>query len=148
MDEKGAGMRTMTDSEFREFLTASPHTGKLATVSAQGQPHVVPIWFVLERDELVLTISSASAKARNLRANQRVCMCVEDEQPPYAFVSVFGRASVSPSPPDLLEWTTRIAERYVGPERSVEFGQRNAALDDLVVRVSMDRVIAYAEVIG
>jgi PPOX class probable F420-dependent enzyme len=139
-------MRHMTAAEIREFLSASPHTGKLATVGANGQPHVVPIWFVLDGDDVVLTVSSSSTKARNIRGQRRVSLCVDDEELPYAFVTVFGTATTVQSPPDLLDWTTRIAARYVGPERSVEFGQRNAGFDDLVVRIRIERVIGYAEV--
>jgi PPOX class probable F420-dependent enzyme len=139
-------VRGMTDAEIQDFLTNSPHTGKLATVGRDGQPHVVPIWFVLDGDDVVLTISSSSTKARNIRNQQRVSLCLDDEELPYAFVTVFGTATSTQNPPDLLEWTTRIAARYVGPERSVEFGQRNAGFDDTLVRIRIERTVGYAEI--
>lgn len=41
----------MTDEEVMDFLQSTPaHTGKLATVRADGRPHVAPIWFVVDVD--------------------------------------------------------------------------------------------------
>jgi hypothetical protein len=33
------------------FLSEGNRTGKLATVQAEGRPHVTPIWFVLDGDD-------------------------------------------------------------------------------------------------
>jgi hypothetical protein len=43
----------MTEAEWRAFLGAGTRTGKLATTRPDGRPHVVPIWFVLDGDEVV-----------------------------------------------------------------------------------------------
>ena len=40
--------RRMADDEWRAFLLEGTRTGKLATVRADGTPHVTPIWFVLD----------------------------------------------------------------------------------------------------
>lgn len=42
----------MDDGEVAAFLDALPaRTGKMATVRADGRPHVAPIWFALDRAE-------------------------------------------------------------------------------------------------
>ena len=39
----------MSDEELVAFLTADPpRTAKLATVRADGRPHVAPVWFALD----------------------------------------------------------------------------------------------------
>ena len=43
----------MTDEQARAFLAAGYRTGKLATVRADGRPHVAPIWFVLDGADLI-----------------------------------------------------------------------------------------------
>jgi nitroimidazol reductase NimA-like FMN-containing flavoprotein (pyridoxamine 5'-phosphate oxidase superfamily) len=53
----------MTPEEYRSFLTAGTRTAKVATVGADVRPHVVPIWFVLDGDTVVLTTGDRSAKA-------------------------------------------------------------------------------------
>jgi len=41
-------MRAMTTDEARAFLRERPRTAKLATVRADGRPHIAPVWFALD----------------------------------------------------------------------------------------------------
>ena len=137
-------MREMSDAERREFLTTGTRTGKLATVRADGSPHVVPIWFVLDDDTLVFTVDANSIKAKALRRDPRVSVCVDDEVPPYAFVLVEGTATILDEAEDKLHWTTRIGGRYMGTDRAEEFGRRNAVPSELLVRLPPTRMVARA----
>jgi PPOX class probable F420-dependent enzyme len=132
----------MTKHEYTRFLLEGTRTGKLATAGTDGRPHVVPIWFVLDGDTLVFMMGEKSAKARHIAGNRRVALCVDDERPPFAFVMVEGIAETSPNPPEMLEWSTRIAERYMGAELAEAYGNRNAVEGELLVRVTPTRVIA------
>jgi hypothetical protein len=39
----------MSDDEVRAFVLAEPpHTAKVATVRADGSPHLAPVWFALD----------------------------------------------------------------------------------------------------
>ena len=58
-------MRSMSPSEWRAFLLTSTRTAKLATVRADGRPHVAPVWFDLDGDELIFTTSKESVKGKN-----------------------------------------------------------------------------------
>jgi PPOX class probable F420-dependent enzyme len=139
-------MRSMSDAEVRAFLRYGTRTAKIATVSADGHPHVVPVWFLLDGDDLVVTSTSGSAKARHLARDPRVAVSVDDESPPYAFVALRGTASLYRDPPDLLAWTTRIAGRYLAAPEVARAGRRYAEIDDLIIRIRVDRVLGYAEV--
>jgi PPOX class probable F420-dependent enzyme len=141
-------MRTMTDAEVREFLQHGTRTAKLATVGPDGHPHVVPVWFVLDDEHLVITTMSGSVKAAHLAGDPRVAVSVDDERPPFAFVALRGTATLHPNPADLLDWTTRIARRYAAGADADELGRRYADIDDLVVRIHIDRVVARADVAG
>src|SRR4051794_27550089 len=133
----------MSESERRAFLTEATRTGKLATVQRDGRPYVVPIWFVLDEDDSVVFNGAAtSAKAKAMQRESRIALCVDDEKPPYAFVLLEGRAEVSDDVEAMLPWSTRIAARYMGADRADEFGRRNAAPGELLVRLRPDRVIA------
>jgi hypothetical protein len=48
------------------------------------------------------------------------------------------------APEDMEAWTVRIASRYV--EDAAEMGRRNAALDDVLVRLTPASVLARAEI--
>lgn len=137
-------MPAMSRDEWREFLTAGTRTGKLSTVRPDGRPHVTPVWFVLDGDDLVFSTHRDSVKGRNLCRDPRAALCVDDQRPPYSFVLVEGRVSLAGDLADLREWATRIGGRYMGAERAEEFGARNAVDGELLVRLSPDRVIAEA----
>jgi PPOX class probable F420-dependent enzyme len=134
----------MNRDEWRAFLSEGTRTGRLATVRRDGRPHVVPIWFVLDGDDLVFTTGTDSVKAHAMRRDPRVCLCVDDERPPYAYVMVEGTAALSEDLDDMLRFTTAIGGRYMGADRAEQFGRRNAAPGEVLVRVTPTKVTALA----
>jgi PPOX class probable F420-dependent enzyme len=140
-------MGAMTTEQWRAFLLTGSRTAKLATISRDGRPSVVPVWFDLEGDELVFETDGSSAKARNIEANPDVAICVDDERFPFAFVSIRGRARAERlAPAQLLSWTTRISRRYVGDDRADAYGRRNAVEGGVLMRVTLDHVIAMDDI--
>jgi PPOX class probable F420-dependent enzyme len=104
----------------------------------------MPVWFVLDREELVFTTWGDSVKGRNLRRNPRAAVVVDEELAPYAFVHIRGRVTLSEDPNELLRFATTIGGRYMGADRAEEFGRRNAVPGELLVRLRPERVIATA----
>jgi PPOX class probable F420-dependent enzyme len=139
-------VHTIDNPDVRRFLLAGTRTGKLSYLAADGRALVAPVWFVLEGDRLVFNTGKDSAKGRALARDPRVAICVDLEEPPYAFVQVQGVAELSEDPADLLATATAIAARYMGPERAQEFGRRNGVPGELVVRLRPSRVIASFDV--
>ncbi|MFF7976265.1 TIGR03618 family F420-dependent PPOX class oxidoreductase [Streptomyces sp. NPDC007905] len=135
----------MTDEEWRAFVSDGTRTGKLSTVSADGSPHVAPIWFLLDRDELVFNTGKKTVKGRNLARDGRVALCVDDDRPPFHFVVLSGRARLSEELDEVRLWATRIAGRYMGQERAQEYGARNGVPGELLVRIAVDRVVAVKD---
>lgn len=138
--------KKMTDEEWRAFVSHGTRTAKLSTVRADGSPHVTPIWFVLDGNELVFNTGSSSVKGRNLVRDGRVALCVDDDRPPYSFVVIQGRARVSEDLEELTHWAGRIGARYMGEERAEEFGARNGVPGELLIRVTIDKVLAEQDV--
>lgn len=123
------------------FLSEGTRTGKLGYVAADGRPLVVPVWFIVDGQTLVFNTDQNTAKARAMRRDPRVTLCVDDEQPPYSFVQVQGTTSISEDPADLLDIATRIGGRYMGVDRAEEFGRRNGVPGELIVRITPRKVI-------
>ncbi len=141
-------MQDMTDSEIREFLKAGTRTGKLATVRKDGRPHIAPIWFDLDGDELVFTTWHESVKAKNMAHDPRVSLCGDEESPPYAFVVVEGTVSMADEPSELVYWARRIAARYMGEGLAEAYGKRNSVEGELLVRLRPTKLIAKNDVAG
>jgi hypothetical protein len=138
----------MSDEEVRAFLTGSPpRTGKLATVRADGRPHVAPVWYVVDDDDgsLVFNTGESTVKGRNLRRDPRASICVDDDRPPFSFVVVEGVVEISDDAVDLRQWAARIGGRYMGADRADEYGARNGVPGELVVRLRPARVVSAAD---
>jgi PPOX class probable F420-dependent enzyme len=133
-------MVTMTRQEAIDFISVGSRTGKLATASPTGKPHVAPVWFVVDGSDLVFTTGEATVKGRNLRTNPYAALTVDVSEYPYDFAVVRGSVDVRRHAPDLLAWTTRIAQRYVPARLASDYGERNAVDSELLCRLRIDRI--------
>ncbi len=136
---------TMTEAQWREFVSAGTRTGKLSTVRADGAPHIAPVWFLLDGDDVVFNTGKETVKGRNLARDGRCAICVDDERPPFSFAVLQGRAEISEELSQVRDWATRIAARYIGPDRAEEFGARNGVPGELLVRMRIDKVVALGD---
>ncbi|WP_370333915.1 PPOX class F420-dependent oxidoreductase [Mycolicibacterium hippocampi] len=123
------------------FISEGTRTGKLGFVAADGRPLVAPVWFIVDGQQLVFNTGKDTAKGRALYRDPRVVLCIDDDRPPFSFVQVQGTAAVSEDPAEVLDTATRIGGRYMGAERSAEFGRRNGVPGELVVRVTPTKVL-------
>lgn len=122
-------MPIMNDDQWRTFVSAGTRTGKLATIRGDGSPHVAPLWFALDGDELVFQTEITSVKGRNLARDPRFALVVDDERPPYSFVLFQGTARIDSDPGEARRWAGRLGARYMG----VRIGRRSTptATEDL-----------------
>ena len=138
--------REMNTEEYRDFLLGSIRTATLATVRADGRPHAAPIWYGLDGETFVFMTGEDTVKARNMRREPRVSLCIDDERPPFHFVIVEGTAELAADDPEMLRWSTSIGGRYMGEEQAEAFGRRNAVPGELLVRVTPKKVLAYLNI--
>ena len=136
----------MTEEEYKGFLLDRSRTAVLATVRADGRPHVAPIWFDLDGDVLVFTTGESTIKGRNMLRDPRVSLCIDEEEPPFHFVLIEGTCELTGGDPDLLYWARRIGGRYMGSGRADEYGRRNAVEGELLVRVTPQKIVAYKNI--
>src|SRR5207248_1721105 len=104
--------------EGRAFITATPpHTGKLATVRADGRPHVAPVWYAVDDDgSVVFNTGEKTVKGRNLRRTGYAAMSIDDERPPFSFVVLEGPIELSDDLEQVRRWATVLGGRYMGAD--------------------------------
>jgi PPOX class probable F420-dependent enzyme len=141
-------MRAMSDKEYRAFMLHGTRTAKAATTRPDGRPHITPVWYVLDGDDLIFTTHETSLKAIDLRRDPRICLCVDDETPPFAYVMLEGSVTLSEDLDELRRWATAIGGRYMGADRAEEFGKRNGVPGELLARVSPTKVLARSDIAG
>lgn len=138
----------MSRSESLAFLAVGTRTGKLATVRRDGRPHVVPVWFTVEGEDLVFNTWHTSLKARNLAAEPRAALVVDYEDPPYGYVLVEGTVEISDDLEEVRRIATIIGGRYMGEDEAEEFGARNGVEGELVVRLHIERLVGRDDITG
>src|SRR5918998_1868370 len=67
----------MSDDELRDFLDEQKIVS-VATVGPNGRPHLVPLWYVPEGEELIGWTYAKSQKAKNLERDPRATVQIED----------------------------------------------------------------------
>lgn len=139
-------MKRMSRDETRAFLAHGTRTGKLAVVRQDGHPHVTPVWFALDGDDVVFMTDESSGKGKAVRRDDRVSMVVDEETPPYAFVLVEGIVSITEDLDELRHWGAIIGGRYMGIDRADEYGERNGVPGELLVRIHPTRIVAMSGV--
>ncbi|MFN0096378.1 MAG: TIGR03618 family F420-dependent PPOX class oxidoreductase [Dehalococcoidia bacterium] len=80
----------MTPTEREAFVTA-PRIAILSTLTPAGRVHSVPIWYRYADGAFRMITDPASVKVRNLHANPRASLCVDERNPDaMAYVTVEG----------------------------------------------------------
>jgi len=151
-------MTEMSKEEIARFIMQDTLTGKLATVRIDGSSHVVPIWFVLDNEnskrrrrigDIIFTTDSTSAKANNIRRDNRVSICIDDQTRPFSFITIFGTAKIHTyKQKEVLKWATKIAERYMSKKNAEAYGRRNSGEGAVLVRIKPTRIIAEKDIAG
>ena len=148
-------MTEMSKAEIGRFLMQGTFTGKFATVKKDGSSHVVPIWFVLDNSnsrggkvgDIIFTTGDTSVKANNIQRDNRVSICVDDQIPPFSFVTIFGTAKIYPyKQKEVFKWAKKIAERYMGKRNAEAYGRRNSEEGLVLVRIKPTRIFAEKDI--
>ena len=135
----------MTQQEKETFL-AAVHVGVLS-IPREGQaPLTVPVWYGYKvGGEIWFVTGRDSHKGKLLTLGCSVSLCVQDEQPPYKYVTVEGTVSVV-QPSEVERDVRPLAHRYLGRERGDHFvattGGAEAREENILVRVCPQRWLA------
>jgi PPOX class probable F420-dependent enzyme len=119
----------------REAFLAEVHVGVLAVAAGPGRgPLVTPVWYSSQPGGLLsVTTGGNTNKAGAIGAAGRFSLCVQDEAPPYKYVTVEGPAVIEPAG---LAERIAMARRYLGPEGGDEFIAANPGVDDVMIRMT------------
>jgi PPOX class probable F420-dependent enzyme len=143
-------MYEMSREQWWEFALTGTRTGKMAVTRANGAPHVTPVWFTLDSvdgaDFVVFTTVAKSVKGKAFARDPRFAMLVDDQAPPYSYVFLEGEVTLSDDLDDMLPWATKLGTRYMGEELGADFGKRNAAPGEYLVRGRITKVTALGAI--
>lgn len=71
----------MIKSEMDAFLS-EPHVARLATIKKDGSPHVSPIWYSWDGENLFVVLGETRLHTSNLRQDPRVSVIIDKDERP------------------------------------------------------------------
>lgn len=117
--------QTMSTTDRERFL-ADVHVGVLSVAEEGRGPLTVPIWYsYTPGGDLSVWTEQTSRKARLLQQAGRFSLCVQNEQPPYQYVSVEGPITAIERA-DMERDVRPLAQRYLGVEAGDAYAAQTA----------------------
>ncbi|MGE2717539.1 pyridoxamine 5'-phosphate oxidase family protein [Mycolicibacterium litorale] len=138
-------MAKMTNDEREQFL-ADVRVGVIAVERSDRAPLSVPIWYGYRPGgEVVLWTESESVKHKLIRDAGRFAITVQDEKPPYRYVTAEGDVTSIDAADDAE--VRALAVRYLGAEAGESFTDENLTPTSIVIRMRPQRWLSmsYAE---
>lgn len=145
MGTKQRSQIVMSADEIADFVVRS-RTGTLATISADGQPHLVAMWYGVVDGEIWLETKAKSQKAVNLLRDARFTFLLEDGDTYDTLrgVSFEGRAEIIDDPDTCFRVGVSVWERYTGPySEDVKAGVEMMMNKRVAVRLVTERTRSW-----
>jgi PPOX class probable F420-dependent enzyme len=67
----------------------------VATVEPDGQPQLSPVWITHDGDDVLFSTTVGRRKHVNISRNNRVTVCVFDQEDPYSYAEIRGTATMT-----------------------------------------------------
>lgn len=112
----------------------SEQIGWLGTTGRDGYPHAVPVWFLWRDDRAIVFSEPATAKVRNIRADDRVVFHLEAGDDGEQVAVLRGTAALSAEPTDA--WLSRVGDEYAA-KYAAGLAGLNLTLPDMAARYTV-----------
>jgi PPOX class probable F420-dependent enzyme len=108
----------------------------VATIGKNGAPQTTPVWVDYDGTHIRFNTARGRVKDRNLRANPRIALSVQDPENPYRYIQVRGRvAEMTEQGADAH--IDALAKKYIGKDR---YPNRQPGEVRVMVKVVPERV--------
>jgi PPOX class probable F420-dependent enzyme len=143
-DEETSMPHKMNNQEIKDFMLDAPRTGHVATVRADGRPHVAPVWLTVDGDDVVFATASASVKGRNILRSGFASVSVDDSAPPFSYVVVEGPVTIVDDMNQVRHWARAIAARYMSDAWAKAYVEHDGFPDDIICRLTPSQMTGHA----
>lgn len=128
----------MYSEEVREFLQR-PLVARMSVIDADGYPHTVPVSFVLDDDDLIITTVRDTRKVAYIRANPKGAITIGGDHGDGAGYLLKGEYSIEEDPG--LGWLKQTAYHYHDSQQAEKSLGVFSKKDMIVLRLRVRQVI-------
>ncbi len=143
--EDGSLTDSVTDSLFDEAARAflqKPLIARVSVIDGDGYPHTVPVWFMLDGNDVVIISVRETRKVAYALENPKGAVAIGGDPADDGGYLIKGDFAIEPDPDDA--WTRTLTHRYEEPEKAEQDIADWADLDMIVLRLKPKRVIKVA----
>jgi PPOX class probable F420-dependent enzyme len=110
----------------------------LATLMADGSPHVTPVWCDYDGTYIRINSAKGRVKDRNMRRNRKVALSIQDPDNPYRYLAARGEvAEITEQGADAH--IDALAKKYLGKDK---YPFRQPGEVRVIYKIRPDRVSA------
>ena len=102
-----------------ETILREPHISIISTLRPDGTPHMTPVWHLVDGDQVVVAVENTSVKARNVRRNPHVALCIALNESPQRWLLVNGTATIAHA--RIPELVRALSLHYLGAEEGATY---------------------------
>jgi PPOX class probable F420-dependent enzyme len=128
-------------NEARAFLS-KPLIARLSANGADGYPHTVPVWFMLDGDDVVVITDRGTRKVRLFEADPRGAVVIGGDPGDGAGYLLKGDVAVEPDPE--FVWLERLTYHYEEAEQAAKDVAEWRQLDMIILRMTVRSIIKVA----
>jgi nitroimidazol reductase NimA-like FMN-containing flavoprotein (pyridoxamine 5'-phosphate oxidase superfamily) len=123
----------------RETFLADLHVAVLGICGPDRGPLLMPIWYSYHPGAKIKFVTNKDSKKIKLLApGVRITICVQNEDPPYQYVSVEGTITSIDVADHDLDFRP-IAHRYLGVERGDRYVENTVGDEELLIQMSPEK---------
>ncbi len=127
----------MIDDPVRAFLQ-KPLLARMSVIDSSAYPHTVPVWFMLDGDDVVMISVRDTRKVKYLAANPKGCVQVGGDTGDGGGYLLKGKFTIEDDPGDV--WMKKLIYRYEEPPQAEKDVREWTDLDIIVLRLKVKSV--------
>ncbi|MEH0574145.1 MULTISPECIES: PPOX class F420-dependent oxidoreductase [Streptomyces] len=130
-------MAAELSDELKKYLDDSRVFATVATVAADGRPHLTVVWIKRDGDDLLFSTTVDRAQGKNIARDPRVTVMINPPENPYTYAEIRGTATLTPDPASDL--VNELSLKYTGQEYATFNPASKNDGERVIVRVTPSR---------
>lgn len=123
-------------------LLKEPIISIFTTMRPDGTPHMTPVWHLVRGDKIIVAVEEKSVKARNVRNNPTVALCVAANESPQRWALINGTVTLTKD--EVTDVVTDMSLHYVPGDAGNVYAEKVLKeLDFVLLEINPTSVIGF-----
>ena len=130
------------DTNAINQLLKEPIISIFTTLRPDGTPHMTPVWHLVRGDKIIVAVEEKSVKARNVRINPTVALCIAANESPQRWALINGTVTLTKD--EVTEVVTEMSLLYVPGDGGEAYAEKALSeLDFVLLEITPTKVVGF-----